>query len=153
MQSRALVGLCCLLVLLGISGRAAAADARRLVLVAHAESKVAPLTLPTLRRLYLGAEMTQDGHRIVPVRNLTDPVLYEVFLQKVIHLSANRYERLLVSKVFQRGGKRFATASTSVELDRILGDNPSAVSYMWQDTALANRNIKILGQLWEGTVE
>lgn len=150
--SRALAGTLCLLLLAGI-GYAAPDRDRSLVLVAGAGSRVAPLTLAQTRRLYLGAPLEKEGQRITPVRNLTDTMLYQVFLQKVMYMSAGRYERLLVSRVFRGGGRRLATVSTHSQLVETLGSDPYAVSYMWEQAALADPNIRIVGRLWQGEVE
>ncbi|MCL5669464.1 MAG: hypothetical protein M1392_05745 [Gammaproteobacteria bacterium] len=58
-------------------------------------------------------EYEEDGVQLVPLLNTGDPMLYEVFLQKVIFLSARNYERQVLSRVFRMGGRRLIPTAPS----------------------------------------
>jgi len=77
-------------------------------------------------------------------------LVYEVFLQKVIYMSAQNYERRLVVRAFRLGGRRPEKYDNQVILLRNLRENPNAVTFMWQDDAQRQANIKIVTELWAG---
>lgn len=141
------------LIVFSTSKDVSAAETRKLVLVTHTKSKISPLTKLALRHLYLGAPIKQRGVRIISVRNMSDPLLYEVFLQKVMHMSASNYERLMISRIYQRGGQRLITVSKTADLVPILQRNLNTLSFMWEETALSTPNIKIVNILWEGKIK
>ncbi|MEQ6341128.1 MAG: hypothetical protein M3A44_05595 [Gammaproteobacteria bacterium] len=69
-----------------IINHASADQARHMVLVAGANAYIPPLTSAEVRKLFLGVVIIKDGQRIEPLLNLTNPLLHEVFLQKVIFM-------------------------------------------------------------------
>lgn len=126
---------------------------RRLVLVTGAQSPVAPITLRELRRIYLGAALQQDGVRLHALRNRTDPLLHEVFLQKVLFMSARSYERRLLSLALQRGTPRPPQHETETRLLAALRDTPGAVTYMWASAARRVPEVQIVQTLWVGSTD
>lgn len=126
-----------------LSGRAADA---RLVLVASAQSPIAQISVEEERKLYLGIPLLADGQRIQPVRNNTDPVTEEMFLQKIMFMSSQAYERQILSRVFRSGGPPPLVITDKSELIRTLLADRLAVTYMLRETAVATRGIKIVAE-------
>lgn len=126
---------------------------QRIVLVSATKTVVAPLTPPELRRLYLGISFEQNGQTLIPLRNGTDQLLYEIFLQKVIFLSARNYEHQMLSQVFRQGGQRPPLYRNADELIAALKTEPGTVTYMWANAAEALPGIRIIGEIWHGSID
>ncbi|MDO9371260.1 MAG: hypothetical protein Q7U07_01525 [Gammaproteobacteria bacterium] len=126
---------------------------RRMVLVSSDQLTLPPPSARDLRRLFLGVPIIKDGHTLVPLRNNTDPMLHEVFLQKIVFLSARNYEHHLLSQVFRLGGQRPELYSDMNELVSALKTRPGAVTYMWADTAQTLPGIRIVEDLWQGSTD
>ncbi len=129
------------------------ADVHTLVLAAGANSNVPPMTVQEARKLFLGIPVERNGVTVTPILNTSDPLLYEVFLQKVTYMSSPAYETQLVSTVFRMGGKRprnFADAKTLVDA---LRKDPNSVTYLWQDQIQTLPGVKAVSVLWTGSTE
>lgn len=126
---------------------------RRLLLVCGVESTIPSLSHKEVRKLFLGAPTAIDGMRLRPLRNASDPLITEVFLQKIIFMSKRNYERQLVSRVFRLGGGRPPVYTNIQELIDELRQSPEALTYMWSDQLAHADGVKSIGVLWEGTVE
>lgn len=146
-------GITLLLALLCAAGLApqALAETDRLVLVTGtrvlAQSDV---TFDDTRKIYLGRQIAINGHRITPLVNKSDPLLYQVFLQKVIYMSGSHYERHLLSRVYRRGGKRPPNFTSQHMLIDELQARPFTVTYMWESTARSASNVFVVRSLWTG---
>ena len=140
------------LLLLQCTLGASQAASERLVLVAGAQSTLPPLSLVEVRKLFLGKPLIKEGMRIEALRNTSDELLQEVFLQKVIFMSERAYERQLLSNVFREGGQRPSAYKELKSLVAELQTRPAALSYMWAGTAQATPGIKIIGELWTGPI-
>lgn len=125
---------------------------RNVVLVADARSDIRPLTASEIRRLFLGVPVYQQGRRIIPVINDEDRLLYEIFLQKAIFLSAGNYEKQLVRRVFQHGGSRPLNPD-DVDIREVLRSDTQYVTFMWEREIARDPELRIVQQLWHGTVE
>ncbi len=132
---------------------AAQTTQRRLLLVSSMESTTPSLSLKEVRKLFLGVPVVKNGVRLRPLRNASDPLITEVFLQKIIFMSKRNYERQLVSRVFRLGGERPPVYTNISELIDELRQTPQALTYMWSDQVALTDNVKSIGVLWEGTVE
>ncbi|MCL4316123.1 MAG: hypothetical protein M1527_04585 [Gammaproteobacteria bacterium] len=147
---------CSLALLLVTTDPGAVLSAERMlvvVTVTGAETKAASLTQQEVRRLFLGETLIKDGEQLIPLLNTGDPMLYEVFLQKVIFLSARNYERQVLSRVFRMGGRRPAAYTDSAKLLEALRSEPGRVSYMWDDMAKSSPGIKTVGTLWQSPAD
>lgn len=127
--------------------------AERVVLVTAANSNLPALSPMEVRRLFLGKPLVKDGVRIEGLRNSSDELLQEVFLQKVVFMSVRAYERQLLSNVFRAGGERPADYKESRQLLSALQEKSGALTYMWATVAQATPGVKIIGELWEGSPE
>lgn len=130
-----------------VAAPAAAADDARLVLVAGAHSSVGRLTSAEVRRLYLGIPLSQDGHEIIALRNGANPVVREMFLQRVLFMSAQAYERQISARLYRSGGNRIPEHTDWHTLVDALAADPWAVSYMPAAMAARNAGIKIIADL------
>ena len=118
-----------------------------LVLVAGGHSNAKSMTPAEVRKLYLGVPVTIEGKELLPLVNNTNLQVKEIFLQKVLFMSAQVYERQLLSKQFRNGARTIEHVDLQALLATLQND-PNAVSFMTPTTARANKNIKILGDLW-----
>lgn len=139
--------------LLLLNGYVWAEEVRTLVLAAGANSTIPPLTVQEARKLFLGIPVERNGATVIPILNTSDPLLYEVFLQKVTYMSSPAYETQLVSTVFRMGGKRPGNFVDAKALVEALRKNPNSVTYLWQDQILKFQGVKAVSVLWTGATE
>ena len=139
--------------LLAVASHSVFAAERSLVLVRSEQAAVPVLTEQEVRKLFLGEALIKDGQRVEGLRNSADSFLYEVFLQKIIFMSARNYERQLLSRVFRLGGQRPPLYDDRNELIAMLKSNPAAVTFMWEDEAKLIPGIKVSTLLWQGVIE
>ena len=130
------------------SARAAEEGPRALVLVGSATGTLPTLSIAEVRRLYLGRAVEKNGTRLEPIRNVSDPLLYEVFLQKVLFMSAQNYERHILTQVYQSGGPRPSYFDDRQALVAALKNQPAGVTFMWRADALASPEVRIIQVLW-----
>ena len=123
----------------------------RLLLVCGIESEIPPLSHIEVRKLFLGLPVEKNGQQLKPLRNSSDPLLTEVFLQKIIFMSKRKYEGQLVARVFRMGGVRPQVYKKLDELVDVLQQSPVSVTYMWSDQLEQTTNLKLIGVLWEGS--
>ena len=126
---------------------------RVLVLVAAAESQITAPTNEQVRNAWMGLPVKINGQLLEPLRNLAEPMADEVFLQKVMFMARRRYERNVISQVFHFGGTLPRRVDERDQLTIMLRNNPGAVTYLWADEAKDMPGIKILAELWRGTVD
>lgn len=136
-----------------IAVHGALAAERTLVLVRSEQATAPALTEQEVRKLFLGEALTKNGQRVQALRNHTDALLYEVFLQKIVFMSGRNYERQLLSRVFRLGGQRPPIYEDLGALIAALKANPAAVTFMWEDEAGTIPGIKVGMQLWQGPIE
>lgn len=139
----------CLLFCLCVAFSAAtpAGDNRRLVLAARIDSNITTLSAPEVRRLFLGVPIFANGSPVQPLRNASDPLIEEVFLQKVLFMSRESYERLLLTKVMRTGGMRSLAYTTDAQLMQAIENNRNAVTYVWAGD-LGGKPLRIIAELW-----
>jgi len=125
---------------------------RHLVLVTASDSPVDGLSSEDLRDAYLAFPIKHGDLQIRPLLNASDPVVYEVFLQKVLFMSQRNYDRYVLSQVFRYGGTRPPPFEVLATLCAALHARPGAVTFMWLTDAEELEGIKVLRELWAGTV-
>ena len=126
---------------------------RQLVIVASDKSSISNLSQTELRRLFLGVIVIKNGIRIRPICNISSDVLYEVFLQKVIFMSARQYERHLLTRIFRHGGKKPAMYKNTKRIINELETNPNSISFMWEKNVIKTTSIKVIQPLWSGQID
>jgi len=140
-------------VLLGSISSANSAENRRLVLVTDEESGLHSLSASETRKLFLGLPVIKQGRSLEAIINRSDPFLYEVFLQKIVYMSAPVYERHLLSNMVQVGGQRPQAFNDVHTLISTLKEYPGTVTLLWEKDAKAHRGLTILGEIWHGKAE
>ncbi len=121
-----------------------------LVLVSGDDLGGGQLTPNQLRRVFLGIPLTVNGQNVRALRNTSDPLLNEIFLQKVVYMSERRYERQLVSLTFRTGRIRPPRFDKRNDLVRALKSTPGSVTVMWQREALTAPDLHVIQVLWKG---
>lgn len=142
-----------LILCLPLPVRASDNGARSLHFVCSVDSSLASLSHADARKLFMGTPMFSNSTRILPVLNTSDPLVTEVFLQKIIFMSKRDYERQLVSRVYRLGGVRPSEISVLADLILALQTNAGAVSYMWSDQISSHDGIKSLGMIWSNSTD
>jgi len=120
------------------------ASARELVVVSSDATNYLPLSRFELRKLFLGYPVEQNGKMISAIRNTSDDRAYQVFLQKLIRLSAKNYERRLLSKTFKTGAANVPTADSLDALIDELQQTDSTLSFMWKDEVESQSGVKVI---------
>jgi len=123
-----------------------------LILVSSQDLSITTLSPLDIRKLFLGVPVIRNGLILKPLRNATDPLLTEVFLQKVIFMSERSYDRELLSRVYRLGGKRPKVYSENTELVNELRDIAGTLTYMWSDDVEDTVGLKSLGVIWAGSI-
>jgi hypothetical protein len=125
-----------------------AADSRQLVLVASAQNPVKTLTNIETRMLFLGYTVSRDGRSLRPVRNVSSPLLNDVFLQHVVAMSQASFDRRTLVATLQKGRSPPVEIATAPGVLRRLTGDPLAVSYMWLTDVQTHPELKVLRVLW-----
>jgi len=130
------------------SAGANAGEIDHAVLVAAAGTPMHKFTNKELRRLYLGYPVTSGNRRFEPLVNQSGEVIYQVFLQKVMFMSEQSYNRKLVTRVFRHGGERPLSFQQRGPLISALKNNTSAITFMMPDVAAGIDGIQVVQSLW-----
>ena len=121
----------------------------RVLLVAAADSPLQTLSSFEVRKIYLGISVFKDGHSVRALRNDTDQRLKEVFLQSVVGLSEDSYERRLLTNTFKFATARPERIPKTSDMAALLRADPYAVTYIW-GTDVVPPGFKVLRVLWQG---
>ena len=124
-----------------------------LVLVAHISSPVNKITSKQIRKLYFGIPVKINGYSVVPVRNTSDPLVYQMFLQKVIFLSSRDYERQIISRTFKRGGRMPESISELSNVIKTIRLKPNTITFLPAEFADQHDDLKVIKVLWKGADE
>ncbi|MBK8815528.1 MAG: hypothetical protein IPN42_08505 [Methylococcaceae bacterium] len=135
------------------SSNLSADTTRTLVLATGANSKVPALSIQEARKLFLGVPLVKEGENPVAILNTSDPLAFQIFLQKIAFMSEHTYEAQTMSVVFRLGGKRPENYSDLNALIDALLQTPGAVTYLWEDQIRSNQGLKSVGVLWQGSPE
>lgn len=136
----------CLVAALVQTGAAQAAGERRLVLVVNVRSEVAQYSAMEARKLFLGVPQSINDQALQPLRNTSDAALEEMFLQRVLFMSRDAYDRRLLTNALHTGAVRPVSYDSEANLVGDLLKNDHALTYMWRDAAVANPGIKIVAE-------
>ncbi len=122
---------------------------KELVLVSSATANYEPLSSFEVRKIFLGYPIKRNNISLIAIRNKSDEESYQIFLQKVIHLSARNYERRLMSKTFRTGTALVSSIDTLPALTHKLLSNKANLSVMWLKDVERNHNLKVVQVVWE----
>jgi hypothetical protein len=137
-----------LLLFSGLSGPALPAPPEAVVLVARADSPVTDLSSVAVRKLFLGVPVLVDGKPLHPIRNRSDARLDDIFLQQIVRMSQEAYERQSLIGLNRQGWVRLPEAATARRVVDSLDADPVAVSFMWMRDVEHNPRLKVLRVLW-----
>ena len=121
----------------------------QIVLVAASTSPLQEINSIELRKIYLGFTVIRDGHVIKGLRNNIDEEINRIFLQTVVAMSEKSYMRQQLSLSLRKGIPRLLEYDEVEDLVKALSSNPYSISYMREDTAQREPDVKVLRVLWE----
>jgi len=124
-------------------------QAKELVLVGSTAADFKPLSLFETRNIFLGYQVKRGDITLTAIRNINDEASYQIFLQKVVHLSARNYERRLMSKTFRTGTATVQASESLTTLKKQLYSNKYSVSVMWLKDVELNDKLKVIQVLWK----
>lgn len=119
------------------------------VLVAASTSPLQDIDSIELRKIFLGFTVKRDGQAVKGLRNTGDDDLNRIFLQTVVAMSEKSYTRRQLSQTLRKGTPRLPEYNELDDLVKALVSNPYSISYMHEDAAAQEPDIKILRVLWE----
>jgi hypothetical protein len=126
----------------------AAAD-RAVVLVVNADGPVGQLDPIEIRKVFLGLPVVRGTRALHPIRNVSDEVLVQVFLQDIVAMSQTAYDRRILALVLQQGRPRPLEIKSREQVIAALTSDRYAVSFMWQRDAVGTPGVRILRVLWK----
>ena len=141
---RAMALVCLMFAMVLGPANAARAGASDLVIVVDETSPIRSISVADVRRRFLGIPLVVDGVEVVPVRNVSNADFYELFLQRVLFMSAPSYERRMLNKVFREGGDRVLAVTSNEELYRALRNDPRRISFV--PRAAVRPNLRIVAE-------
>jgi hypothetical protein len=127
-----------------LAATTAHADEGQISIVVGEGSSLTSITPKDVRRVYLGASLILEGHEVKPILNRTDKLTLEVFLQKVMFMSVDAYERQLIARAF-RGGSSPKSYYVLGDLLAALQNDKAAITFMPYETAINTPGIRIVG--------
>lgn len=122
---------------------------REVVLVVAEDSPIRSVSSLQLRKLYLGLPTRLSGILARPLRNTSDESLQDIFLQSAMAMSERAYERQLLNLTLRVGNIRPETVEAVDSLKRILQEDSSALSYMWQSDLQEGDGLRVVKVLWQ----
>jgi|SRR5882757_4759856 hypothetical protein len=136
-------------VLLLLLGAAAPAFARQeLVFITGAQSHVSQLDPPLARRLFLGLTVAQNGVRLRPVLNESDPQITDLFLRYIVSMSDITYHQYLLRMMLIQGRTQPTVYKKSSELIEAVASDPTVVGYVWVNDAIHDSRVRVLQSVW-----
>lgn len=136
-----------LAVLICLAGCRALMAQTAVVLVASTQSPISHVTADEARQLYLGIPFVIDGRKIKPVRNGADPMATEMFMQRVMYMSSEAYERQVQKRIRENKGAGPPLLVDPQQLLQALLDDPMAITYMIRNPAVGSLPVRIIGEM------
>jgi hypothetical protein len=121
---------------------------QEVVLVVRADSPVTDLDSVSVRKLFLGLPVLLNGTPLHPLRNRSDPLLDEIFLQQVVAMSQSSYDRQMLIGVNRQLSLRPTEYTQVADVIAALSADPYAVSFMWNRDVGHNSRLRVIRVLW-----
>ena len=121
---------------------------QELVLVVRVDSPVTDLDSVSVRKLFLGLPVLVNGTPLHPLRNRSDPLLDEIFLQQVVAMSQSSYDRQMLIGVNRQLSLRPTEYTRVADVIAALSADPEAVSFMWIKDVGHNPRLRVIRVLW-----
>lgn len=128
--------------------RASAAGGAAVVLVTAESDPEFQLSSADVRKLFLGFTVVHAGSALRPVRNRGDELIDKIFLQHVMTMSAEAYERKLLTMTLQQGQPRPLEVRSREALVKALLGIPHSVSFAWETDLEGVQGISVVRVLW-----
>lgn len=120
------------------------------LLVVQRASPVTDLSSLAVRKLFLGLPVLVDGLPLRPIRNRSDARLDAIFLQHVVALSAEAYDRQLLVGMNRQGRVPPLEIRDSGRIRALVEGDPYAVSFLWRHEVEPDPELRMLRVLWQG---
>jgi hypothetical protein len=121
---------------------------QEVVLVVRADSPVTDLDSVSVRKLFLGLPVLVNGTPLHPLRNRSDPLLDEIFLQQVVAMSQSSYDRQMLIGVNRQLSLPPTEYTRVADVIAALNADPNAVSFMWNRDVGHNPRLRVIRVLW-----
>jgi hypothetical protein len=135
-----------LLLLLGVATPAFARE--ELALIVSTRSEVKQLDAPLARRLFVGLTVVENGVRLRPLLNESEPRIKDLFLKYIVAMSESTYERYLLRLALFQGRIKPKVYEESNQLIDAVAADPTVVSYLWVQAAVHDPRIRVLQIAW-----
>jgi hypothetical protein len=123
-------------------------SADALVLVVRVDSPIQSLDSLQIRKAFVGLTVTADGSTVRPLINDSLPMLRTAFLQHIVGLSEQMYQRRTLTLALQQGRALPPAFTSQTELLRELAASPYAVTYMWLSMVQTSSQLRVVRVLW-----
>jgi hypothetical protein len=127
----------------------AGAGKREVVLIVRADSNIVALDSVAMRKVFIGLPVLVDGKLLHPVRNRSDSLLDNIFLQQIVAMSQAAYDRQTLGGVMRQGRVRPVEISSHQQVFDILYRDPDCITFDWLDNVERDRRIRVLRVVWE----
>jgi hypothetical protein len=135
--------------LLLLLGAAIPAFARQeLALIVSTRSQVNQLDPSLTRRLFVGLTVVENGVRLRPLLNESEPRIKDLFLQYIVSMSESTYDRYLLRMALIQGRIKPTVYEESNKLIDAVAADPTVVSYLWVTEAVHDPRIRVLRIVW-----
>lgn len=137
-----------LLLVLLLGAAAPAFAEKELVLIVSAHSSIEQVDSAVMRKLFLGLSVSQNGLRLRPVLNNSDPQMREVFLQNIVSMSDSTYDRYILRLALQQGRSSPVAYTSNAELLNAVAADGAVVGYAWASDVAHDSRLRILRVVW-----
>jgi hypothetical protein len=125
----------------------AQAQSEKLLLVCGANSPLATDLTKNTRKIFLGIPITAHKEVITPIMNASSQRTRELFLQRVLYMSTEVYERHQQAKIYRNSGQRIPESGSIPALITLMNQNPCHLSFMLASDLPGDNSVKVLGTL------
>ena len=146
MKRLARYSFCLMLAVAGIALSKSYSEELKLVLVATSDSPLNALEIQQARRIYLGGTLKVDDHQLQAIINFSDTELEQAFLQRVLFMSKELYQRRLTKLQFRSGSPVPPQINRSEDVLALLAEEKYRVSFVWESQAETEPSLKVLAE-------
>jgi hypothetical protein len=123
------------------------AGGEKLLLVCGANSTLSSELTKSARKIFLGIPLIAHEEVVTPIMNASAVRTRELFLQRVLYMSAEVFERHQQAKIYRNSGQRIPESTSVSALIALLNKNPCHLSYILAPDLPNEQNVRVLGTL------